>query len=69
MPEVERMCDDALIMKAGRIVDRGAPADLVARHGRATLEDVFLHFTGRTIREEDASGKDRMRMARRLWRR
>jgi len=34
-----------------------------------TLEDVFLHFTGRTIREEDASGKDRMRMARRLWRR
>jgi len=42
MPEVERMCDDALIMKAGRIVDRGAPADLVARHGRATLEDVFL---------------------------
>ncbi|HKJ00555.1 MAG TPA: ATP-binding cassette domain-containing protein [bacterium] len=36
---------------------------------KPTLEDVFLHFTGRTIREEDASGKDRMRMARRLWRR
>jgi ABC-2 type transport system ATP-binding protein len=34
-----------------------------------TLEDVFLHFTGRTIREEEASGKDRMRMAVRMWRR
>jgi ABC-2 type transport system ATP-binding protein len=36
---------------------------------KPTLEDVFLHFTGRTIREEEASGKERMRMARRLWRR
>jgi ABC-2 type transport system ATP-binding protein len=36
---------------------------------KPTLEDVFLHFTGRRIREEDASGKDRMRLARRLWRR
>jgi len=36
---------------------------------KPTLEDVFLHFTGHTIREQEASGKDRMRMARRLWRR
>jgi len=36
---------------------------------RPTLEDVFLHFTGRTIREEEASGRERMRMAVRLWRR
>ena len=36
---------------------------------KPTLEDVFLHFTGRTIREEEASGKDRMRMAVRMWRR
>ncbi len=42
MPEVERMCGDVLIMRAGRIVDRGAPAALVARHGRKTLEEVFL---------------------------
>jgi len=28
---------------------------------RPTLDDVFLHFTGRTIREEEASGKERMR--------
>lgn len=29
---------------------------------KPTLEDVFLHFTGRTIREEEASTKDKMRM-------
>lgn len=29
---------------------------------KPTLEDVFLHFTGRTIREEEASSRDKMRM-------
>lgn len=29
---------------------------------KPTLEDVFLHFTGRTIREEEASTRDKMRM-------
>ena len=42
MAEVERMCDQVLMMKAGRIVDRGTPADLVARYGRQSLEQVFL---------------------------
>jgi ABC-2 type transport system ATP-binding protein len=42
MPEVERLCDDVVMMKAGKIVDRGAPADLIARYGRQTMEDVFL---------------------------
>ncbi|MBU0591534.1 ATP-binding cassette domain-containing protein [Candidatus Micrarchaeota archaeon] len=36
---------------------------------KPTLEDVFLHFTGRTIREEEASTKESMRMHRRMWRR
>ena len=42
MPEVERLCDDVLMMKAGRIVDHGSPAELVTRYGRETMEDVFL---------------------------
>jgi ABC-2 type transport system ATP-binding protein len=42
MAEVERLCADVLMMKAGRIVDRGAPAELVARYGRSNLEQVFL---------------------------
>ena len=42
MNEVERLCSDVLMMKEGRIVDRGAPDDLIARYGRDTLEQVFL---------------------------
>jgi ABC-2 type transport system ATP-binding protein len=42
MAEVERLCHDVLMMKAGRIVDRGAPSALVARYGRDNLEQVFL---------------------------
>jgi len=42
MAEVERLCHGVLMMKGGQIVDRGPPADLLARYGRATMEDVFL---------------------------
>jgi len=53
MPEVERLCDRVLMMKAGKIVDDGAPAELVSRYGRATLEDVFLDVArGRGIGAE-----------------
>jgi ABC-2 type transport system ATP-binding protein len=44
MAEVERLCDTVLMMRKGRIVDRGAPAELIRRYGRATLEEVFLHI-------------------------
>jgi ABC-2 type transport system ATP-binding protein len=42
MLEVERLCDSVLMMKEGRIVDSGAPKELIAKYGRTTLEDVFL---------------------------
>ncbi|MCP5366273.1 MAG: ABC transporter ATP-binding protein [Hyphomicrobiales bacterium] len=42
MAEVERLCDQVLMMRGGRIVDRGAPGDMVRRYGRANLEEVFL---------------------------
>jgi ABC-2 type transport system ATP-binding protein len=42
MGEVERLCSTVLMMKQGRIVDRGAPADLLARYGRDDMEEVFL---------------------------
>lgn len=42
MAEVERLCDQVLMMKQGRIVDRGTPAELVERYGRDNLEEVFL---------------------------
>lgn len=42
MAEVERLCDRVIIMKTGRIADEGSPAELMARHGHETLEQVFL---------------------------
>jgi ABC-2 type transport system ATP-binding protein len=42
MSEVERLCDRVIMLKAGRIVDDGAPQDLIAKFGRETLEEVFL---------------------------
>ncbi|MEO6565589.1 MAG: ABC transporter ATP-binding protein [Casimicrobiaceae bacterium] len=42
MGEVERMCSDVVMMRAGRVVDRGSPGELVARYGRLDMEQVFL---------------------------
>lgn len=42
MAEVERMCDAVLMMRAGRIVDQGAPGELISRYGRNNMEEVFL---------------------------
>jgi ABC-2 type transport system ATP-binding protein len=42
MPEVERLCDQVLMLRQGRIVDSGSPKELIARYGRESLEDVFL---------------------------
>jgi ABC-2 type transport system ATP-binding protein len=42
MDEVERLCDEVLMLKRGRIVDRGSPGDLLRRYGREDLVEVFL---------------------------
>lgn len=42
MGEVERLADDVLMMRGGKIVDQGAPKELIQRHGRKNLEEVFL---------------------------
>lgn len=42
MREVERLCDNVLMMRKGRLVDQGTPQELMARYGRQTMEEVFL---------------------------
>jgi ABC-2 type transport system ATP-binding protein len=44
MVEVERLCSEVMMMKAGRIVDRGSPEALIGRYGRTNLEEVFLQI-------------------------
>ena len=42
MNEVERLCHEVLMMKDGKIIDKGKCSDLVNKHGRKNLEEVFL---------------------------
>ncbi len=42
MAEVERLCDQVLMLKQGQAVDRGSPAELLAKYGRDDMEQVFL---------------------------
>src|SRR5438067_5589006 len=44
MAEVERLCSQVMMMKEGRIVDRGSPDELIDRYGRTNLEEVFLQI-------------------------
>jgi len=45
MREVERLCDSVLMMKDGAIIDQGTPKNLIDKHGRDNLEEVFLKLT------------------------
>ena len=42
MDEVERLCDEVMMMKRGEIIDKGISNDLIKKHGRKNLEEVFL---------------------------
>lgn len=50
MAEVERLCDDVVMMQKGRVFERGAPRELIERFGRSDMEEVFLDM---------ARGRDR----------
>jgi len=42
MVEVERLCDEVMMMKDGEIIDKGKSIDLISKHGRKNLEEFFL---------------------------
>ena len=45
MSEVTRLCKSILMMKDGIIVDKGKPEELILKHGRENLEEVFLKLS------------------------
>ncbi len=55
MGEVERMCDDVIMLREGAVVDRGSPAQLIARYGRADMEEVFLDIARGTEGRGDSA--------------
>ena len=42
MNEVERLCDSIIMMKKGKIIDRGTCEEIISKHGRNNLEETFL---------------------------
>jgi len=48
MLEVERLCGRVYILRRGRIAAAGTPAELLARYGRETLEQVFIDIARQT---------------------
>jgi ABC-2 type transport system ATP-binding protein len=64
MEEAERLCDRVAIVDHGHIIALGSPRELIdsidpstlpppePRKSSATLEDVFVSLTGRTLRDE-----------------
>lgn len=53
MSEVERLCDDVLMLRAGQLVDRGPPAGLLARYGRRNMEEVFIDIARERVLDVD----------------
>ncbi len=45
MTEVERLCSSVLMMNKGSIIDEGRPEELIKKHGRKNMEEVFLKLT------------------------
>ncbi|HOX32466.1 MAG TPA: ABC transporter ATP-binding protein [Spirochaetales bacterium] len=52
MDEVEFLCDRIAILKGGKIVARGSPAELVEREGTRNLEEAFLRYIDKDSEEE-----------------
>jgi ABC-2 type transport system ATP-binding protein len=70
MEEAEALCDRVALMHQGAVRALGAPADLQAALGAAaSLEDVFRHYTGSSLTENEKGGLRDVRSTRRTARR
>src|SRR3989442_10542332 len=53
MDEAAELCERVLMLDGGRVLADGAPQELCTRYGAGTLEDVFMHLTGKTLEAEE----------------
>jgi ABC-2 type transport system ATP-binding protein len=68
MEEAEQVAHRVAIMDHGKIIDAGSPDKLKEQTQTKTLEEAFLKLTGTAIRDEEASGIDKLRGHGRMWR-
>ncbi len=67
--EADKVAQKVAIIDHGKIVGQGTPSELKQQTKKETLEEAFLSLTGHTIRDEEVSAVDHLRMHRRLWHR
>ena len=53
MDEAAALCDRVLMMDGGRVLADGTPEQLCRQFEAGTLEDVFMHLTGKTLEAEE----------------
>ena len=58
MGEVERLCDDVILLQTGKVFERGSPRELIERFGREDMEEVFLDMARGRGRGLDSLRKD-----------
>ncbi len=69
MDEADRIAQRIAIIDHGKIIASGTSEELKHQTSTNSLEEAFLAFTGKTIREESVNSTDRMRTMHRGWRR
>lgn len=68
MEEAEHYAQRIAIIDHGKIIATGSSQELKNKTDNNTLEEAFLSYTGKAIRDESAGVTDRMRMRRKAWR-
>ncbi len=69
MEEADKVAQKIAIIDHGKIIVQGTSEELKQQTKTASLEEAFLAFTGKTIREEEIGPVERMRIRRRIFRR
>jgi ABC-2 type transport system ATP-binding protein len=67
MEEADKVAGQVAVIDHGKIVAQGTTDQLKQKTQSASLEEAFLALTGHEIREEEATGRDHLRMRRRMW--
>jgi len=67
MEEAENMADTIAIIDLGKIVAKGTSEELRKQTGEDSLEKAFLQLTGKEIREEVGTARDRAKNQSRMW--
>lgn len=67
MEEAQNMANTIAIIDLGKIVAKGTVEDLKKQTGQDTLEKAFLELTGKQIREEKGTARDRAKFQGRMW--